>query len=54
MVCTLVVFISMMCMYIETFHVSVIAPNGTMVVYEILFGGMLTTILIQCIVTIIN
>ena len=31
---------SMMCMYIKTFHVSVIAPNTTMVVYGILFGGM--------------
>ena len=30
----------MMCMYIETFHVSVIARNAIIVVYGILFGGM--------------
>ena len=30
----------MMCMYIEMFHVSVIVPNATTVVYGILFGGM--------------
>ena len=35
-----VVFISIMCMQIEMFHVSVIAPNATMVNYGILFGGM--------------
>ena len=35
-----VVFISMMCMYIETSHISVTAPNATKVVYGILFGGM--------------
>ena len=29
----------MMCMWTETFHVSVIAPNDIMV-YGILFGGM--------------
>ena len=33
-------FISMMCMQIETFHVSVIAPNATMVVGGMLFGGV--------------
>ena len=30
----------MMCMHIETFHISVITPNATLVVYVILFGGM--------------
>ena len=35
------VYISMMCMQIETFHVSVIALHVTMVVCGILFGGML-------------
>ena len=30
----------MIYMYIETFHVSVIAPNATMVIYGILFGGL--------------
>ena len=30
----------MMCMYIETFHVSIIAPNAAMIIYWILFGGM--------------
>ena len=29
-----------MCMYFETFHISVIAPNATMVIYGILFGDM--------------
>ena len=32
-----VVFISMMC--IQTFHVSIIAPNAAMVVHVILLGG---------------
>ena len=35
-----VVFISMMCMWIETFHVSIIASNATMIVCGILFSGM--------------
>ena len=35
-----VVFISMMYIYIETVHVSVIAPNATMVVSGILVGDM--------------
>ena len=30
----------MMCMEIKTFHISVIAPNATIVIYGILFGGM--------------
>ena len=30
----------MMCMHIETFHISAITPNATLVVYVILFGGM--------------
>ena len=30
----------MVCMYIETLPVPVIAPNATLVVYGILFGGM--------------
>ena len=34
------VFLSTMCMQIETFHVSIIAQNATMVIYRILFGGM--------------
>ena len=34
------IFLSMMCMYIETFHVSVIASNATMVVCGILFCGI--------------
>ena len=35
-----VIFISMMCVYIESFSVSVIAPHAGMVFYGILFGGM--------------
>ena len=35
-----VVFISMTCMQIETYPVSVMPPNCNMVVYRILFGGM--------------
>ena len=30
----------MMCMYIETFHLSVIVSNAIMVVYGRLFGGI--------------
>ena len=32
--------LSMMCMYIETFYISITAPNATMVVYGVLFGVM--------------
>ena len=35
-----VVFISMTYMKIEMFPVSVVAPNATMVIYGILFGGI--------------
>ena len=35
-----VVFVSMTCIYIGTFHVSVRAQNATMVIYGTLFGGM--------------
>ena len=35
-----VAFVYMMCMHIETFHISAITPNATLVVYVILFGGM--------------
>ena len=35
-----VVYISMMCMLIEMIHVSVTVPNGTIVVWGILFGGV--------------
>ena len=37
----------MMCMYTETFHVSVIASNATTVVCGILFGGMHPVIFIS-------
>ena len=39
----------MICMYINTFHVSVISPNATLVIYGILFGGIhtLVTLLIN-------
>ena len=36
-----VVFISMMCIETGSFHVSSIAPNVTVVVYGILFSGVL-------------
>ena len=39
-----VVFVSMMCMLIEIFSVSIVAPNTTMVVYGILFGGIHSTL----------
>ena len=35
-----VVFLSMMCMYTETFPLSVMAPNAIMGIYGILFGGI--------------
>ena len=35
-----VLYLSMMCMHIEMFHVSDIALNATMVIYGILFDGM--------------
>ena len=37
----MVVFISMICIQTDTFHVLSIAPNVTVVVYGILFSGVL-------------
>ena len=41
-----VAFLYMMCMHIETFHISAITPNATMIIYGSLFGVMHPT---QCV-----